>query len=714
MNSRELSFVETCCATHIFYELRGSFYQWNGEVTGLTTITEKLTEFADAPGFNEAVQQFQIFVNDNPHVFTRALFTDRKDPLSDTPLISYTSYTDGYVQLKKTVESYQPKAPKKSVRQYMGNAFSAVGTVLSGITNMSSSGAMAMFTLATQMMPAAAASPSQSNNSSTAVASPSRSLPQSTYRSVTCELSSQVTQQSQPVCDVPPKQSQSFLLPQGESALARFFGYGELGSGNEASTIALCKQLRAMGFTGKVELIYPKESKKKFAALYGFDENFNDYQVDENHNVTFISLDEFLKRKAAGETANADLVLAVGGDANPCAVPSYLKIMHLLPKDRPGTECNPAAIFQGPSLRFVPYIAFDRTHNTIFNLPLVQKEIQHDNSYLRLPHASFKDAMEFLETDPTGIRFSTEKPGLKLLIDKMKEGDINFQSIYGRTLFYVRPDVPNSGKNAASINNLLQTIMVTRSAQLTGPKSFGNKPIVMMFFHEAPYDIKDIIHPNSQLWKDFEKEDRRVGSRDASHVKQAREKLSELDLNDSTFNVIDLKDENAVAQLQQLKPRTITLVITGKMPQTLFEGLFTHTARYTLPPVTEGAKNINNLLAEGKLFFVCNERGSWQLGNRQIEDQALGILMSTMYGPNGFCTGPRNWENQNLIASMGKLIIESLKKSSPCADFYKKLKEDAENPNNDRALNALHQMKIMSQEEDAQPSAPSAQRYNHH
>ena len=301
-------------------------------------------------------------------------------------------------------------------------------------------------------------------------------------------------------------------------------------------------------------------------------------------------------------------------------------------------------------------------------------EIPHtNNKFFVMPAvADLKQVHDYLENDPRGQSLLKQKPALATFLDGMENQTFNVLSVYG---YKVQEGEIHEADCFPS--NILQIITAARYAQLNA--SFQKRALIIPVFYDYQKEsdlLMNTIIPGDN-WGKYEK----------PGVENAREVLRKLGLRSpQVFSIANISDPSTIQRIQKLQPGQILLLSLGSLPKVVFDGLYTHTGINIWPQIREGAGSFNSLVLTGRPHVRCGN--SWDIGYDQMKDSVLKKQFENFYEMS--CKGPKAWQDRSSIyKELGQFFIDANDPNSSLSNYFKFLKEEALQLQNDRVYLAV-------------------------
>lgn len=460
-----------------------------------------------------------------------------------------------------------------------------------------------------------------------------------------------------------------------KQSIIRVLFDGGPGSGNQASSLNVMKRLKAMGFTGTFELIFPDIDAQKLSVLFNLPENLpKHFSSDYWGNITFITEEEHVTALNRNEVELCNLAVTGAYDTSNILSCEY-EILDCKNIAGGFAQFTHSKVFlslkpwfvdpNNPDPRYAAPASIKRAfkdewlYDKLYTLHSENHYSQSDpsNTFYVMPLPTLHQTKNYLNNEPEGQKILFEKPALRTFIEGMEEKRFHVLSAYGYTLEYALP---------------MDILAGLRYAQLFGPPSMRDKALVIAMFssYKAPNRLNQLLNDDNWLAD--------------SDLEQAGWRSITNDLHfKGNFSTANVKDVNTVTTLQQLKPATMLILLIDSLPKQVFDGIFAHGG---WPPIREGQSSLNMLALTGTPHFRCGETG-WEIGFDLVKDMILKDQLETLYDySNGLCH-----RNTNIYPLFGELVIAANQPNSTLSQYFVTLRNEALKPENDRIANGLYQ-----------------------
>ena|SRR5579862_3528893 len=465
------------------------------------------------------------------------------------------------------------------------------------------------------------------------------------------------------------------------------FGYG-----NQASNKNLMKKIRQLGFSGKFDVIYfnaatmknskNEPTKAKLARLFDLPSNFSDLYYDEVNNIEFIEAATFHSKKsemdkvlfsfsgsqlsfcldAFGNKKLSPDIVEMGDDgfhfkeAN-CRKEADIFVSTLFINVQPYYGSTPGN--QAPVVKFVKSTSEQM-------IPFAKGAKQ----FFITPTETLDDAFSFIETSKTFK--GSNYPSLKRFMLGLSAQEFHTIPIHGWPvqLLEKNPNMNTNGHQDYFPGKILHYICGAAQALADDP-TLAKKPLIIPVFYDYEEEleiIKNIIMKND--WGNYKNWQKR-------HPDAALY-LKSLDLKNK-FKVANLKDKNAILEMNELQPGEIMLLSTGKQPQTLFNGLYLDAGGTALTHVFEGENTRNALLSSRHKPFLRSE--PWNLDNFGLKPNKQLQKKYDAYDSNKDFLIQSKW--------IADFILAAQKNNSEIKEYFDYIYDEALNPENDRIISTI-------------------------
>lgn len=467
----------------------------------------------------------------------------------------------------------------------------------------------------------------------------------------------------------------------------KYIGYGDI-----TAAANVMQQVRSLGFNGKFEVVY--NDKKAASLIFNLPADIPDTYDDVKSNARFIDVSKFLTLTVNHQVKPVDFSITSMGWDNACEliINEGRSNQELAKKMKDTLICQNNANFLNSKM----FYQFSNWPMPLFSDLYLDDQYQmlndaaptsvkNDQTYFVTPTATLDQVIDYLEHDPQGILIADKIPALKYFATAAQQQEFDVMPIYGHG---IQPD----SNWASTMRNLLSIIAGARYAQLNGPASLSEKPLIIAAFYD--------YHDEEKVLNQIIKEDNfdavmhsKFGNWSEQEVNQAREMIKQLGLN-NVVTTTNLTDPDALAILQNLKPGQILILGTGPLPKIVFDGIFTYAGPNAWPQVREGASSASSLLLTGKPHFRCgvgnpvaNEGGEWEMKIDYLNtDKLLIDQLTDFYGNSGFCTATNV---ATIYKKLGDLLIQAHDENSSFSQYFKSIKADASKTENNRVYQDL-------------------------
>lgn len=469
------------------------------------------------------------------------------------------------------------------------------------------------------------------------------------------------------------------------------------GFGNQAATVNMMNRVRQMHFDGTYEVIYPDMSKDKVISLFNLPKDLPavyHYRDANKGNIDFILESHYMKQLKSNSITPISLSFSGAHDSDSitdCYDKPDCDTRHDCDEGENCTRYDNFAKYTKASVHveLQPWYNQYQEGSDYIAVPEIEHKImvKPPGKYWIYPFAKFADTKNFLENTQEGRDFESKHSGLKSLINRINQQEVNFLSLYGYT-FLKQYNKPDNHKYTFP-QNILQVMTAARFVQATGGE-FA-KPLVVAVYYNYQTEIDELKKLlNSNNWGEYES----IGG------EQAREAIRAVKLNDpKLFSMASIGDTDVDQKIQSLAPGQVMLLATGPLPKVVFDGLYSYTGTNSWPAIREGEGSLSMLLQTGLPHFRCStyydhdneDIGSWEISFDLVKDPGLEKQLRSFYGVNGFCDVDSWKTNPGIYKQLGTFIMDAKRQSSPISQYFVDLKEDTMDLQNDRVYRGLEE-----------------------
>lgn len=461
-------------------------------------------------------------------------------------------------------------------------------------------------------------------------------------------------------------------------------GYGDL-----TASMNVMDHLREMGFENNFEVIYPDTSTEKIVNLFELPSDIPNVYEDTSNKIRFIKLNEFIKQNGEHKI---DLV--------PFGITGALWAWNDAYMDDTHNLKNLADFLNVKTFAWInPWVtnAFSLIIKPAFILIYTshQDPLRFDasNSYILASVPTLSQVTHYLQQSSYGQNLIVKDPALTTFIKGMKNKYFNVLSVYGWT---VSKKWNVQYNNDSSPGNILQILTGARYAQINGPDDLRTKPLVIAVFYdytEESTQLEQAIHHNNWDWS----------QQNNTGIEAVQTAIKQLGLDQpGVFSIASISSVDTITQLQNLQPGQILLLSMGPLPKIVFDGLYAYTGDNILPQIREGMGSLSSLIRTGRPHIHCGDiiheqtLPPWELGFDLISDPSLKERLQDFY--SHFCGGMQTWQEHNdIYKKLGELIIDSQNRKSAFSAYFRRLKEEASKPENDRIYRAIEEVIKLNQ-----------------
>lgn len=469
------------------------------------------------------------------------------------------------------------------------------------------------------------------------------------------------------------------------------------GMGNQVSSYNLMRRFRQLGFSGKFECIYfngvneyyidgnPERNgnltKEKLITLFNLPANLPDVYHDDRTNSDFIEGHYYYEQFKENKTSHLTLAIS-GGQLNFCtdAIAATGKSIIKTQDEVDSLPCKSSASSMDVDvyLRIGPWLGNNPSHNggnVQINLENEKKYFHlknGDDLFITAPKSSLEEVVNYLNNIEAGKRIVEDKPGLLTFTNGLIEKKFHAMPFYGWPI----QEKNISPKNYPYINTMAQYLAGIRDAQVNGPASLTEKPIILPIFHH--YDLEA-----SKLKKAISNE-QAADTDEGKYFKQLQV--------DEYFSIGSLSDSSVSEQINNLEPGEIFLLSMGELPLEVFNGLYVHGA--TLPPVHEGENTRHMLIYEtSKPFFRSREWSFTSLSHGPVKYYPSPTLLNS-YLMHDTTTAQEQASHLFIRRSrwISQFIRDSLDPESEVCNYFSWMHNEAQKPENDRIIASLERV----------------------
>jgi len=417
--------------------------------------------------------------------------------------------------------------------------------------------------------------------------------------------------------------------------------------GNQAANINLISELRNLGYTGIIEIIYPAMQATKLLELM---------DDEDLHNLKFISAEEYFRGFQSNSQMIEQVTLSMSGAIDESIPKTYLQRFGLN-ANGVSVSLNYADFFKSKIfIRLSPYHEVDKAKTILYlqDNPIPIFLDGSEKQALVVPVATLKDAKSYIHKNPND-EYVANHPSVLTIIESIERGDLNFLPAYGKTLH--------------STNNFKIFIVSVIDAYLLSKPS---KPLIIGLFFQLNKTSKSQI-------KDM--------------------------LSSRNVQLAELSQRYITGIVDNLTSGEILLLEFGNMPKKIFDGLFTFEAENVWPCIREGAGTLTTLISTTHTpHLYCKANVEWEIDTVNAPEE-----VKKLFSMAGKLCGDEISDPMERSAWNSRYILEALNPKSKLSVYYKKYMQDLRSPYNRRlyiALKVGKELAAMSSEESQNALQP--------